>query len=366
MKNFTINQAVKKAIKDLKKLEYTPLDWNDKTPIYIDRSRTDSNKISYITTKKRNELNKFVEGFKFDTTNATRKKYFFHTSPSKLLQKFFNSEIVWNAPTEKKILQRLTQRLYKAQNVSSNFKAYKAEEIPSIYSTSNHAILGSCMQEKPTSFFELYTCFPDNLKLYANYSNDGTLIARALFWYINNELTPSYYLDRIYLNTDDNELKPDLYAEFYNKVKKAEGLEKLNAYNMQHIEKSTLTTDEETNGCCTYSPFNYLSPSRCIDDLDKYPYMDTFQFIDDCGHLTDDEDEHTKKLTETDGGHEDNERCECEHCGYETDRDELIYVEDENMEVCEDCAVYSDADEVSYLADNCRWIGGSVQSYVLE
>ena len=79
MKNFTINQAVKKSVNDLKKLEYVFKDWNDKTPIYIDRSRTDSHKISYITTKKRNELKEYVQGFKFDTTNATRKKYFFHT-----------------------------------------------------------------------------------------------------------------------------------------------------------------------------------------------------------------------------------------------------------------------------------------------
>jgi len=61
MKNSTINQVVKKAIRDLKKLNYTPLDWNDRTPIYIDRSRTDSHKISYITTKKRIFLSYITE-----------------------------------------------------------------------------------------------------------------------------------------------------------------------------------------------------------------------------------------------------------------------------------------------------------------
>ena len=362
MKNSTINQAVKKAIKDLKKLNYTPSEWSERTPIYIDRSRTDSNKISYITTKKRKELQKFVDGFKFDTKNATRKKYFFHTSPSKLLQKFFICALRFNDPETSKVLQSLTQRLYNAQNINARFKAHKADEIPSIYNSSNHSIVGSCMQEKPSSFFELYTCFPDNVKLYANYSNDGTLIARALLWFEGS----SFYLDRIYVNTDDNDLKPDLYADFYNKVKKAEGLKKLNAYNKRHITESSFTTDEQMNGCNSYSPINYLSPSRCIDDLDKYPYMDTFQFIDDCGNLTDDEEDHTKKLTETDGNYEDSRRCECENCGYETDREDLVYVECENMEVCCDCAVYSEADGVSYLADNCTWIDGNVQSFVLN
>ena len=206
MKNSTINQAVKKAIKDLKKLNYKSKDWNDKTPIYIDRSRSDSHKISYITTKKRNELKEYVNDFKFDTTNATRKKYFFHTSPSKLLQKFFECTLEFNDYDTSKVLKALTQRLYKAQNIGETFKSHTAEEIPRVYNRKSHEIVGSCMQEKPLSYFELYTCFTDNLKLYAEYNKEGALIARALFWYENN----SYFLDRIYINTDDCELKNEL------------------------------------------------------------------------------------------------------------------------------------------------------------
>ena len=360
MKNSTINQAVKKAVSDLKKLNYKSIDWNERTPIYIDRSRTDSYKISYITTKKRNELQKFVEGFKFDTTNATRKKYFFHTSPSKLLQKFFNTEIVWNAPIEKKILQTLTQRLYKAQNTGETFRSHTAEEIPSIYTLSNHNIVGSCMQEKPTSFFELYTLFPENLKLYAEYNRESVLIARALFWRKGEKC----FLDRIYLNTDDNELKPDLYYKFYKKVLKAEKIELCNFFNLHNTKGTKLTSEGEFYGLSNYAPFSQLAPSESIDNLDNYPYLDTFQFIDDYGNLTDCEDDYTKKLDSTSGGYED-DVCECEHCGYDTDREELIYVEDEGIEVCPDCAVWSDADQVSYLRGNCSYIGGNVESYVL-
>mgnify|MGYP003108909012 FL=1 len=361
MKNSTINQVVKKAIRDLKKLNYTPLDWNDRTPIYIDRSRTDSHKISYITTKKRNELNKFVEGFKFDTTNATRKKYFFHTSPSKLLQKFFDSTLEFNDFQTSKVLQTLTQRLYKAQNTGEIFKSHTAEEIPSIYNTSNHEIIGSCMQEKPLSYFELYTCFKDNLKLYAEYNKKGVLVARALFWHDNEQC----YLDRIYSNTDNNELKNDIQYSFYKKVMKAEGIKNCNAYNITHIKQSKNVKGKELESLNRYPSFSYLEPDSCIDHLAHYPYLDTFQFIDDSGNLTDSEDDTSKKLTNTDGTFEDHNYCECEHCGYETDRDELIYVEDEGIEVCQDCAVYSEADGYSYLADNCTYIGGSVESYVL-
>ena len=367
MKNSTINQAVKKAIKDLKKLNYKSLDWNDKTPIYIDRSRTDRNKISYITTKKRNELKKFVKGFTFDTKNATRKKYFFHTSPSKLLQKFFECSIDFNYPETYKVLQALTQILYKAQNTGETFRSYKAEEIPSIYTLSDHEIVGSCMQEKPTSFFELYTCFPDNLKLYAQYNKQGVLIARALLWYDDiYACNTKCFLDRIYLNTDDNDLKPDLYYKFYKKVLKAEKIKPCNFFNLHNTKESKLAGIDEFNGLSNYSPFSELSPSESIDDLDKYPYMDTFLTIDDCGNLTDDEDDFTKKLQSTSGGFEDSNLCECENCGYETDREELIYVECEGIEVCSDCAVYSEVDEVSYLLDNCTYIGGNVNSYVLD
>ena len=362
MKNFTINQAVKKSVNDLKKLEYVFKDWNDKTPIYIDRSRTDSHKISYITTKKRNELKEYVQGFKFDTTNATRKKYFFHTSPSKLLQKFFHCTLRFNDPETSKVLQALSQRLYKAQNTGETFRSHTAEEIPSVYHTSNHNIIGSCMQEKPTSFFKLYTLFPDNLKLYAQYNKQGVLIARALFWRIDEKC----FLDRIYLNTDDNELKPDLYYKFYKKVLKAEKIELCNFYNLHYTKGTKLTSEGEFYGLSNYSPFSELSPSESIDNLEKYPYLDTFQFIDDYGNLTDTEEGFSKKLTETDGSFEDDNKCECEQCGYETYRDELIYVEDECLEVCDDCAVYSEADGCSYLADNCSFIGGNVNSYVLD
>ena len=370
MKNSTINQAVKKAVNDLKKLEYKSIYWNDKTPIYIDRSRTDSHKISYITTKKRNELKKHIKDFKFDTTNATRKKYFFHTSPSKLLQKFFNSTIFWNDPTESKILQTLTQRLYKAQNTGETFKSHTAEEIPNIYHTSNHQIVGSCMQEKPTSFFELHTLFPDNLKLYAQYNKQGVLIARALFWRTKFgtcfSTKDECYLDRIYLNTDDNDLKPDLYYKFYKKVLKAENVELCNFYNLHHAKESKLTGEGEFYGLSNYAPFSELAPSESIDNLEKYPYMDTFCYIDDYGNLTDREEDWCKKLDSTSGGfEEDDSICDCEHCGYEIDRDELIYVEDEGIEVCPDCAVWSDADNCSYLNDNCTYVGGNVESYVL-
>ena len=373
MKNLTINQKVQETIANLKTIKafnsycYTEKKKSDKTPLYIARSTTDKNKISYITREKINALKSYLKDFNFTASQEIRKKYFFHTSPAKLLQKFINEEIKWNDVPENGYLQDLERHIY--NNVSNSnkleLKSYTGTDIALKYNTTDHEIIGSCMQEKPTKYFELYEHFEDKLKLYTIERN-GTLIARALLWSVSYADNEHIFLDRIYLNTDDNELKRNLYNDFLLKVVKAEGKNILRLYNANHLnyecKKLKEYIENTDNSLRTYPSFSDVEADTDLNDLDYYPYMDTFKHVTECGGLNADE-EGIKQLDCTGGGYTDTSKfCEC--CGTPIDEDNTFYTEDTGEERCEDCVRWSEVDNSHYAEENCTYIGGNVDSYV--
>ena len=71
-------KAIQSILKHLKKHHSSDaIEYNERTPIYISYSRSESGKISYIHERKLKQLRANIEGFKVNT--ETRKKYFFHT-----------------------------------------------------------------------------------------------------------------------------------------------------------------------------------------------------------------------------------------------------------------------------------------------
>ena len=372
MKNLTINQKVQETLANLKTIKafnkycYTDKKKSDKTPLYIARSTTDANKISYITRQKINALKEHIDGFKFTASKEIRNKYFFHTSPAKLLQKFINEDIKWNDVPENGYLKDLERFIYNDVTKSNKIelKCYTGVDIGLKYNTTDHEIIGSCMQEKPTKYFELYENFEDKLKLYT-IERDGTMIARALLWSVTYADNEHKYLDRIYTNTDDNQLKKNLYNDFFLKVVKAENYPISRLYNANHLNyecKELKEYIENTNrNLRTYPSFDDIVSGTDLNDLDYFPYMDTFQYVTQYGDLN--TDEGVKKLNCTCGEYTDTSKtCEC--CGCDIDEDNTFYTEDTGEERCEDCVRWSNVDDVYYSEENVTYIGGNVESYV--
>ena len=372
MKNLTINQKVKETLKGLKTIKkfneycYTEKKKGNKTPLYIARSTTDPNRVSYITRQKINACMDHIDGFKFTASKEIRRKHFYHTSPAKILQKFINEKINWNDLQENGYLQDLERFIYNdvSKSNKTELKCYTGSEIGFKYNTTDHEIQGSCMQEKPTKFFELYNNFEDKLKLYTIERN-GTMIARALLWSVNYRDTEHKYLDRIYVNTDDNQIKRNLYNDFFLKVVKAENYPISRLYNANHLNYDCKDLKEHieniNESLRTYPSFSDVVADTDLNDLEYYPYMDTFQFITDDGYLN--EDDGVKKLNCTDGEYQDTSKyCEC--CGDPIDEENTFYTEDTNEERCEHCVRYSEVDDMYYAEENVTYIGGNVESYV--
>ena len=103
------------------------------------------------------------------------------------------------------------------------------------------------------------------------------------------------------------------------------------------------------------------------DEFECFPYMDTFQFLNNdmqtiCHEQNGDE---THILKCTSGGYEEGDtNCEC--CGDRIERDEEYYCEESNETICQNCVEWSEVDGMHYRHDLVTFVGGNVNSYVLN
>ena len=367
MKQQTLRQKIDSIIKDIQKNIYvkkTP--YTETTPIKLGFSQSDFTKISYITEKRQNQLieNNVIKSKQF--TKEERKKYFFHTSPHKLLSKFINID----ADDLQTYANKLSQYIIDKKKI--DLKAFEGSEIADIYNMSKHRFgESSCMQEKHKSYFEIYEHLP--VKLYALIEN-GELLARCLVWTKSKDSfgkeDKQIYIDRIYSFGNDA-ISKIIYKKIILKIREMENLTKgqiINAYNVRHLPhimggKTFLPKNIQFK---SYPPFSFVSIKNDmqIDDFNALPYMDTFMYS--CGDfLQVDEDSDTRyKLNCTGGTYEEIEPLLCECCGAAIDEEEQIYCEDVQETRCEDCSRYSSADDRYYAEENVTYISGNIESYI--
>ncbi len=354
MKKQTLKQKIDSIILELIKKGYRKKEYSETTPIKLGLSQTDFSKISYITEKRQNQLikNDVVKLKQF--TKEDRKKYFYHTSASKLLSKFINIDSDDLQPFADKLSQ------YIIEQKKIDLKVFKGTDIARIYNMSNHRFgESSCMQEKHKSYFEIYEHLP--VKLFALIEN-GELLARCLVWYNERHTKTDIYIDRIYSFGND-EISKIMYRKIIFKIREVEKISKdtpINAYNCRF-----LNWDSNTN-YRSYPSFQFVKIDNDIevDELEALPYLDTFQFS--CGnYLQTDSDSDTRyQLNCTGGTYSDVEQIVCECCGVSVDEDTQIWVEDLEETRCEHCAIYSSVDDVWYAEENCTYISGNIESYV--
>jgi len=365
MKN-SINKLFKKAILDIQKGGHTRKPYNTSTPIKLGFSQTDYTKISYITEKRQNELLEYGQMVNKTFDKEQRKKYFYHTTIEKIINKHF-SEVVTDDCKVLQIVLQLKKDLFDLRPL--NIKVYDGIEIAGVYSMENHSLgTMSCMQEKPLSYFEIYNHLP--VKMYAIIEND-TLLARCLVWkcktlnFRGDVPTESVYIDRIYTYAHNESIALHIYAKMILQIAKMNNVNtkdgRVYAYNFKNI-----SIDNIRGRYCP--PFDAVDfQGKNLEDFEYLPYMDTFKYgsvYDNCLAL-DSSSNVSHLLDSTNGSYSEVDYKTCECCGVEIDEGDEIYVEDMVEYRCEDCARYSEIDGCWYAEENVTYINGNVNDFVL-
>ena len=350
----SVNQIIKKAVKDLISLGGNKIAYKTTTPIKLGLSMTDLSKVSYITEKRQWQLieNNVVLPEAIKNNTIDRKKYFYHTSVEKLLQKYV--EICESTEGYSKIVLDVKKQLFDHRKVK--LSSFEGEQIGKLYATECHKLgTMSCMQGKPEEYFEIYNNLP--VKLYTIIFN-GDIYARCLVWFENRKENASMYIDRIYTFAQSEPLSKHIYKYMIEQIYKEEkrDFKNIRAYNIHHTSLIGFSSPN----------FYDVRLDTTFGSIESFPYMDSFKYVnsdndtichDNCGA--------THLLEDTHGGYEEIGR-ECECCGNRIERDEEYYCDDSEETLCGDCVEYSEADGVYYRHDLVRWVGGNVSSYVLE
>ena len=330
--------------------------YSDKTPIYISYSRTAFGRISYITERKLRAMRERVKEGQLDSftiNNENRKKYFYHTTPLKFFRKFYSVD-----GCGQKFEKMFAQLEYILGGWDKmNLKKVAPQDIPQLYHDAK--VIGSCMSDKPLSYFEIYTKLISGGAYSINLGGD--IVGRFLYYtrIIGGDV--QIYIDRIYLNTDNNDLKNLIYQQIYDHF--INSFDKVKGYNVSHLSSEY---SQKNGSKLSYGGFPYIELSSDCSELDKFPYMDSYKYLDRDGmYLYKDEDSDADKILDcTSGSYTEHETRCCECCGAEIYEEDEIWCEDVEETRCEDCARYSQVDGSWYAEENVTYISGNVESYV--
>lgn len=346
--------------------------------LHIGQATNDPLKVSYIKKEKIKSLKDFakIEIGKYPSREF-RNKYFVSTTIEKLFKELFT--IVTNRDSNMlyEVISRidihLKNNIKNDLFIESDVAGFYSEELKKYSYYKN----GSCMSGKPKSYFEIYDLINEdknlNVKIVGLKSND-LVIARALLFnktiykhkiceesgkIINTTFSKSYYLDRIYVaDFLQNSSYEELQTKLFLQIKRAYKLNNLNCYNKSQIE-SQLIKIHDLKRTKLNAFIKKTKPSFFLDvcptdveDLEFFPYMDTFKYVADKG-LTclDEQTGHILTLDCTDGEATPAEpQNECIDCGC-SDED-VFYSELEDEYICNDCSVYIEERGESCLSDN--------------
>jgi len=264
---------------------HTKEDLVDSPVNYISISSQDRSKLSYLTTDR-------METLDTDTYWTSSRRY--HVKPGAFIGKLF-------CGIPSKEVEKFSN-LFRSQSVKTKFtfdiisgneiKKYYYHES---YASNERGSLGvSCMKhEHCQNLFSLYTKNENKVNMLIMLNSDGYLIGRALLWNFDG----NKIMDRIYtMNDEDLSFHFKKWATENNYLYKSEQ----NWFNTLYFENLSNKRKE-------------LKLEIKLDNYRpmKYPYMDTFKFINlDNGVISNfipDEDNSVRTLTSSDGGYHDSD-----------------------------------------------------------
>jgi hypothetical protein len=225
---------------------------------YISISSDDKNKISYLSKDRVDNLT--AEGMSLEDLWITSKRY--HVKPGSFISKIFKD--IPNKEVEK------FSSLFKSESNKINFRfdIVSGLDIKSYYHHESYKSLSgtlgsSCMKhEFCQEFLNIYTENKENISMLVMLDDENLLIGRALLWNFD-----SYkIMDRIYtINDEFLQWHFKKWATKNGYLYKSEQ----NWYNTLFFENLN-----------TFKKEIFLKIDLKTNNLSRYPYMDTFKFID--------------------------------------------------------------------------------------
>lgn len=273
---------------DMKKYEYEYVD----NPVnYISISQDDNTKISYLSSDR---IKNLIE----NNEDCWTTRFRFKSRPGAFIKKIFKN-------VNPKDVERFSN-LYCGENKKPQFvlKVVNGENIkkyyhhPSYNKAGTGSLSASCMRyDNCQSYLDIYIKNPDNVKMLIMLDSDGYLIGRSLLW----EFDGIKLMDRIY--TANDEVLPFQFKKWAtenNYLYKSEQ----NWYNSLLFEN---LQNEKKELRFKINLTNYKH--------NKYPYLDTFKFLDNKGNLYNyiPEDLKIKTLIACDGGYFDGDALRFDH-----------------------------------------------------
>ena len=230
---------------------------------YLNISDADQTKISYLSQDKVEKINSIPRSESIEEHGCIywNNSFRVRARPGSVVQKIFKN--LSSRDVE------IFNNLYKSALNKINFelKVVDGELIKkyyyeSTYSDSRGSLGSSCMKySNCQNFFNIYIDNKDIVKMLIMLDNDGLLLGRALLWNFDDYKV----MDRIYTINDE-----ELAYHF-----KKWALEK--GYMYKHEQKWNNTLAFEINGKKTEHEFCIKLP---FYDYSRYPYLDTFKFLD--------------------------------------------------------------------------------------
>ena len=362
-------------------------------------------KISYIKKDKIKNLEKHAN-IKIHKTPTTeqRNKYFNACTLRKFANHYFTTEgisaeqlqqfnnIVTEATAAANLLLPKTFHVLDAEHIPQIYHlnhdkekehlSYEAKikgNVKSFYIGEKSDINASCMQGKPAKYFEIYNDINTDahtLKM-AILTQGSEIVARSLVWIDIPEADidrrkkqnpKHFYIDRIYTKTQEHrsETQKQLYTdlikhfniEIDNNYFLPDGSEPTNkiylppCFNCYDI-KNKIEAEQNTTKQIFFSNSPRFDVEVNEDAYNYYPYLDTYQYFNTYNQTLSNDQEHGSDILRLDStsGDASNSMRDCEHCGYEHEEEDSIYIETEQMSVCQDCATYCDEREEYILTD---------------
>jgi len=222
---------------------------------FISVAQTDNTKISYLTTDR---ITKLIENNQMDTVWQTSKR--FSVKPGAFVRKIFKdipeTEIEKFSSLYKNAQSTIDFR-FEVVDKSDILKYYYHES----YADQTASLGASCMKHRSCqNFLSIYVDNPDKIKLLVMLDSQNQLLGRALLWDIEPKI-----MDRIYSIDDEK------YAwHFKNWADN-------NGYLYKKEQKWNNTFYFESKG---KTSFLELSLKLNNYKYSKYPYLDTFKFLD--------------------------------------------------------------------------------------
>jgi hypothetical protein len=209
---------------------------------------------------------------------------------------------------------------FKASKVdtSMSFKLVKGSDIAKYYNEKKYfsrtgSLGGSCMSDESKKTFEIYTENESKVQLLIYVDKDDMIHGRAIVWKLKDSpCGAKYFMDRVYINRDSDELRFKKFAEENEFLYK----KKMNSYLSDNIEFVYKGKDV----------FGEVIV-KLDGDFKYYPFVDTLCFLDEKKKQISNLPSEGNYILHSVSG-------DCDPCG-ECDGD--IYTNDENDILCSEC-----------------------------